>query len=169
MEHRLADLVDLAYFSSNVHTTPQIGETSTLSLDDIQGMIAACGSSLNNGDTSVHIERMDLFGVYHGDRISRITDSVFNTTKPVCVEERASHLIYHFIRSRPLLAGNKLIGSYIFLQYLRINIPRLVVSYAAITALTHLIDESRDDMQEQILGLIQSLVGEWAGVVGGTL
>ena len=75
-----------------------------------------------------------------------------------CVEEKAAHLIYFVIKDHPFVDGNKRIGSFIFLLYLRLQNLPIRLNENGLTALALLIAESAPSQKDLIIRLIVNLL-----------
>lgn len=76
------------------------------------------------------------------------------------LEEKAAHLFYFMIKDHPFVDGNKRIGAYVFIWFLRqagiLDIAR--VTPPALTALTLLVAESDPRYKEKMIQLVLTLL-----------
>ncbi len=76
------------------------------------------------------------------------------------LEEKAAHLFYFMVKDHPFVDGNKRIGAYVFIWFLRqagiLDIARITPS--ALTALTLLIAESDPRYKEKMIQLVLTLL-----------
>lgn len=109
-------------------------------------------------------EASELFGQLRIDsNIKAIFDSihqVFNGEMLYpSLEERAAHLLYFVIKNHPFVDGNKRIGSFLFLLYLRLyqaNFEK--ISNEALVALALLVAQSDREEKELMIQLIVHLL-----------
>ena len=76
------------------------------------------------------------------------------------LEEKAAHLFYFMVKDHPFVDGNKRIGAYVFVWFLRqpgiLDIARITPS--ALTALTLLVAESDPRYKEKTIQLVLTLL-----------
>ncbi len=76
------------------------------------------------------------------------------------IEEKAAHLLYFMVKNHPFVDGNKRIGAYTFIWFLRtagiLNISRITPE--ALTALTLFIAESNSKNKEDMVRLIVMVI-----------
>ncbi|MHB9019438.1 MAG: RhuM family protein [Minisyncoccota bacterium] len=76
------------------------------------------------------------------------------------LEEKAAHLFYFMVKDHPFVDGNKRIGAYVFIWFLRqagiLDIARITPS--ALTALTLLVAESDPRYKEKTIQLVLTLL-----------
>jgi len=76
------------------------------------------------------------------------------------LEEKAAHLFYFMVKDHPFVDGNKRIGAYVFVWFLRqagiLDISRITPS--ALTALTLLVAESDPRYKEKMIQLVLTLL-----------
>ncbi len=91
-------------------------------------------------------EASPLFGNAPDDALERILDDLSRTRSDDPIhqtrEEKAANLLYSVIRDRPFAEGNKRIGAFLFLLYLRQEGLDHDLSPRALTALTLLVAQS---------------------------
>lgn len=74
-------------------------------------------------------------------------------------EEKAAHLLYFVIKDHPFSDGNKRIGSFLFLLYLKISsIDLSKINENTITALALLVAESKSSQKDMMVKLIMHLI-----------
>jgi len=80
------------------------------------------------------------------------------------IASRAAHLLYFVIKNHPLADGNKRIGSFLFLWYLRINQHLLakpveqLINDNMLVALALLIAESKPEQKELMIRLVEHFI-----------
>lgn len=74
------------------------------------------------------------------------------------VEEKAAHLLYFIIKDHPFTDGNKRIGSFIFLLYLKLQSAAIKLNENGLVALALLVAESNPAQKELIIRLIVNLL-----------
>lgn len=109
-------------------------------------------------------EATDLFGQERGEVLVGILGSIEQTmfSEPLYPsrEIKAAHLLYFVIKDRPFSDGNKRIGSFLFLLYLRQEGMALRVNPTALIALALLVAESAPGNKELLIRLIVNLLME---------
>lgn len=115
-------------------------------------------------------EASDLFGVEHGQAFAGALGAIEQTFggKPLysSIEEKAAHLLYFIIKDHPFTDGNKRIGSFLFIIYLRENgyledsSGRVKLNDNALVALALLIAESDPAQKDLMVRLIMNLLAE---------
>ena len=109
-------------------------------------------------------EASPLFGNPQGDALEEILGNVEQTMcgEPVyrTREEKAAHLLYFLVKDRPFTAGNKRIGSLLFLLYLRQEGLDHDLNPQALTALTLMIATSAAGEKDLIIRLVVNLLAE---------
>ena len=84
------------------------------------------------------------------------------------LEEKAAHLLYFVIKDHPFTDGNKRIGSFLFIIYLRENncledsVGRVKLNDNALVALALLIAESDPKQKDLMIRLVMNLLSEEA-------
>ena len=77
------------------------------------------------------------------------------------LEEKAAHLFYFMVKDHPFIDGNKRIGAYIFIWFLRqsgiLDISRILTP-SALTALTLLVAESDPRYKEKMIQLVLTML-----------
>jgi prophage maintenance system killer protein len=109
-------------------------------------------------------EASDLFGQEREGHLQGILGSINQTFDGndlyPSVEEKAAHLLYFVIKDHPFSDGNKRIGSFLFLLYLRENdlLERAGINENGLVALALLIAESDPGQKELMVRLILNLL-----------
>lgn len=73
-------------------------------------------------------------------------------------EEKAAHLLYFVIKDHPFTDGNKRIGSFMFLLYLKSQNMPIKLNENGLVALALLVAESDPGQKEMIVRLIINLL-----------
>ena len=115
-------------------------------------------------------EASDLFGHERGQAFPALLGAIEQTFdgKPLypSVEEKAAHLLYFVIKDHPFTDGNKRIGSFLFIIYLRENgcledaTGKVKLNDNALVALALLIAESEPAQKELMVRLVMNLLAE---------
>lgn len=115
-------------------------------------------------------EANELFGHEREKALHGILGAIEQTFdgKPLypSIEERASHLLYFVIKDHPFTDGNKRIGSFLFILFLRENgylvdsKGKIKLNENALVALALLIAESEPRNKELMIRLIMNLLTE---------
>ncbi|PXF56640.1 MAG: hypothetical protein C4B58_12720 [Deltaproteobacteria bacterium] len=114
----------------------------------------------------VRKEVSEIFGQERGDALSGIIGAVQQTFggKDLypSIEEKAAHLLYFVIKDHPFTDGNKRIGSFLFLLFLKINdlLDQKSFSNRALVALALLTAVSQPGQKELMVRLIVNLISE---------
>ena len=118
-------------------------------------------------------EASGLFGQERGDQLAGILGSIEQTFDGAplypSIEEKAAHLLYFVIKDHPFSDGNKRIGSFLFILFLRENgyledatgAPK--INDNALVALALLTAESEPRNKELMIRLIMNLLTEKVG------
>ncbi len=136
---------------------------ASLPLDDARACIRQLKASLRERG-----EDTDLLGQERGEGLAgileQIEQTVFGEPAYPSIELRAVNLLYFIIKNHPFSDGNKRIGSFLFVEYLRRN-NRLTradgspqIDDNALVALALLIAESDPAQREMILRLALGLL-----------
>jgi prophage maintenance system killer protein len=134
---------------------------SSLEIDKARQAIAALKKEL-----MVRKEASEIFGQERGNALSGIIGAVQQTFggKDLypSVEEKAAHLLYFVIKDHPFTDGNKRIGSFLFLLFLKKNdlLDQKSFSNKALVALALLTAASEPGQKELMVRLIVNLVSE---------
>ena len=109
-------------------------------------------------------EATDIFGRERGDALAGIIGAVQQTfggqdLYPT-VEEKAANLLYFIIKDHPFTDGNKRIGSFLFLFFLKINrfSAEIIPDNRSLVALTLLTASSDPDQKDVLIRLIVNLL-----------
>ncbi len=111
-------------------------------------------------------EASDLFGQERAGHLQGILGSIDQTFDGKdlypSVEEKAAHLFYFVIKDHPFADGNKRIGAFLFLLYLRENdlLESAAINQNGLVALALLIAESDPKQKELMIRLILNLLSE---------
>jgi len=73
-------------------------------------------------------------------------------------EEKAAHLLYFVIKDHPFSDGNKRVGTFLFLLYLRQEDMTMTLSASALTALALLVAVSAPANKDLMIRLIVNLL-----------
>lgn len=112
-------------------------------------------------------EASELFAAERSrDAIGGIVGTVMQTIAGAdaypSVESKAAHLLYFIVKNHPFVDGNKRVGAYSFVWFLRharaLDTRRITPE--ALTALTLLIAESNPKDKERLVGLVVTLIGK---------
>ena len=109
-------------------------------------------------------EASDLFGQEREQQLKGILGNLDQTFggKDLysSVEEKAAHLLYFVIKDHPFSDGNKRIGSFLFLLFLRQNnlLEESGINVNALVALALLIAESDPKQKDLMIRLIMNLL-----------
>ncbi|PXF52748.1 MAG: hypothetical protein C4B58_16555 [Deltaproteobacteria bacterium] len=134
---------------------------SSLEIDKASQAIAALKKEL-----MVRKEASEIFGQERGNALSGIIGAVQQTFggKDLysSVEEKAAHLLYFVIKDHPFTDGNKRIGSFLFLLFLKKNdlLDQKSFSNKALVALALLTAASEPGQKELMVRLIVNLISE---------
>ena len=107
-------------------------------------------------------EATPLFGQERGEALQgilgNIEQTMFGESLYRSREEKAAHLLYFVIKDHPFSDGNKRIGSFLFLLYLRQEGMAMNINENALTALALLIAESNPASKELMIRLVVNLL-----------
>jgi len=132
-----------------------------LELDEARSSIASLKKEL-----SMKGEATAIFGQERGDSLAGIIGAIRQTFGGQDlypgVEEKAAHLLYFVIKDHPFIDGNKRIGSFLFLLFLKTNglLDKYGFSNKALVALTLLTASSDPRQKELLVRLIINLLSE---------
>ena len=107
-------------------------------------------------------EATDIFGQERGEGLMGILGAIQQTfggqdLYPT-MEEKAANLLYFIIKDHPFVDGNKRIGSFLFLLFLRLNCDVLNFDNKALVALTLLIASSDPAHKDLLVRLVINLL-----------
>ena len=109
-------------------------------------------------------EATPLFGNPRGEALDGILASLeqtmFGDSLYRSREEKAAHLLYFIVKDHPFTDGNKRIGSFLFLLYLRQEGVTHRLTPQGLTALTLLLAESAPSNKDLMIRLIMNLLVE---------
>jgi len=109
-------------------------------------------------------EATDLFGYERGEGLAGIIGAIQQTFGGrdlyPSVEEKAAHLLYFVIKDHPFLDGNKRIGSFLFILFLKMNglLDRLRFDNKALVALALLTAAGDPGQKDLLVRLIVNLL-----------
>ncbi len=109
-------------------------------------------------------EATDIFGHERGNALGGIIGAVQQTFGGhdlyPGIEEKAAHLLYFIVKDHPFTDGNKRIGSFLFLLFLRDNdlLDDGKLNSNALVALTLLTAASDPDQKDLLIRLIVNLL-----------
>ncbi len=134
----------------NIHTNPEEIITYEYAIESIKALKEELGAS-------------GLFGIERGEALKGILGNIMQSFggEPLypSAEEKAAHLLYFVIKDHPFSDGNKRIGSFLFLLYLKISsIDLSKINENTITALALLVAESKPEQKEIMIKLIMNLI-----------
>jgi len=134
---------------------------SGLEIEEARQSIAALKKEL-----ATRKEANEIFGRERGNALSGIIGAVQQTFGGQdlypSVEEKAAHLLYFVIKDHPFTDGNKRIGSFLFLLFLKKNdlLGQKSFSNKALVALALLTAVSEPGQKELMIRLIENLISE---------
>jgi|SaaInlStandDraft_6_1057023.scaffolds.fasta_scaffold01387_13 death-on-curing family protein len=105
-----------------------------------------------------------FFGLERDESFKAILGNIEQTFDGVSlypsVEERAAHLFYFTIKDHPFSDGNKRIGCFLFLMFLKLNdiLQPSTLNDMTLVTLALLIAESKAEEKELMIKLIQNLI-----------
>lgn len=151
-------------YDENALPLPKITEKTQQTVPDLASVRAAIGSLksrlLKKGEAT------EIFGRERGNSLAAILGAIQQTYDGSelypGIEEKAAHLLYFVIKDHPFTDGNKRIGSFLFLLFLRLNgieggrhfDNRTLVALALLTA------ASNPDQKDMLIRLIVNLLSE---------
>ena len=107
-------------------------------------------------------EATALFGNERNDNLQSILanldQTMFCEELYKSVEEKAANLLYMAIKDHPFSDGNKRIGSFLFILYIKINKITVSIDNIGLTSLALLIAESNPQQKDLIVRLIVNLL-----------
>src|SRR5690606_18458400 len=124
--------------------------TASAAIVELKASLLECG------------EATALFGRERGDALAallgNIEQSMFGESLYKSREEKAAHLLYFTIKNHPFTDGNKRIGSFLFILYLRHEGIASAINDNTLTALALLVAESNPANKDLLLRLIVNLL-----------
>jgi len=111
-------------------------------------------------------EATGIFGQERGEGLAGLIGAIQQTFGGrelyPSVEEKAANLLYFVIKDHPFIDGNKRIGSFLFLLFLRANglLDEKELNNRALVALALLTAASESGQKEILIRLIMNLIGE---------
>ncbi len=153
----------LLQYDENNLPTPETKHVAKygLEIDKARQAIAAFKKEL-----MVRREASEIFGRERGNALSGIIGAVQQTFGGQdlypSVEEKAAHLLYFVIKDHPFTDGNKRIGSFLFLLFLKKNdlLGQKSFSNKALVALALLTAVSEPGQKKLMIRLIENLISE---------
>lgn len=113
-------------------------------------------------DLSARNEATHLFGLEREGGLDSILNNIEQTFGGEhlykTAEEKAAHLLYFVIKDHPFTDGNKRIGSFMFLLYLKSQNLPVKLNENGLVALALLVASSNPDQKEMIIRLIINLL-----------
>ena len=107
-------------------------------------------------------EATEIFGQERGEGLTGILGAIQQTFGGQDLypsfEEKAANLLYFIIKDHPFVDGNKRIGSFLFLLFLRLNRDVLNFDNKALVALTLLIASSDPAQKDLLIRLVINLL-----------
>jgi prophage maintenance system killer protein len=124
--------------------------TASAAIVELKASLLECG------------EATALFGRERGDALAallgNIEQSMFGESLYKSREEKAAHLLYFTIKNHPFTDGNKRIGSFLFILYLRHEGIASAINDNTLTALALLVAESNPANKDLLIRLIVNLL-----------
>jgi len=108
-------------------------------------------------------EATDIFGRERGDALAGILGAIRQTfggrdVYPL-VAEKAAHLLYFIVKDHPFTDGNKRIGAFLFVLFLRENgFSSAIPDSRGLVALTLLIAASPPEQKDLLIRLVMNLL-----------
>lgn len=104
-----------------------------------------------------------LFGIERKDALKGILGNLMQSFGGQdlypSIEEKAAHLLYFVIKDHPFSDGNKRIGSFLFLVYIKMsNIESSKLNENTLTAIALLVAQSSPDQKDVVIKLIMNLI-----------
>jgi len=127
---------------------------------------AAAGAAIGDfkRELMARREASELFGKSRGEALEGILASIeqtmFGETLYRSREEKAANLLYLVVKDHPFFDGNKRIGSFLFMLYLKQEDIAHALNPSALTALALLIAESAPPSKDLMIRLIMNLLVE---------
>jgi prophage maintenance system killer protein len=107
-------------------------------------------------------EATDLFGNERNMQlqsiIANLDQTMFGEELYKSVEEKAANLLYMVIKDHPFSDGNKRIGSFLFLLYIKLNLLQLELGNIGLTSLALLVAGSDPSQKDLLIRLIVNLL-----------
>jgi len=114
------------------------------------------------GDLMARKEATPLFANDTSHRLESILNNIEQTFDGEMlygsIEEKAAHLLYFIIKDHPFTDGNKRIGCFIFLLYLKSNHLPIKLNDNGLVALALLIAESNPSQKDILIRLVVNLL-----------
>jgi len=139
---------------------PKKGKQAALSSLSYEAAIEAI--SILKADLMARSEATPLFGNDRNKSLESILNNIEQTFRGdqlyKTVEEKAAHLLYFIIKDHPFTDGNKRIGCFIFLLYLKLQNAALKLNENGLVALALLVAESNPIQKDLMIRLIVNLL-----------
>lgn len=107
-------------------------------------------------------EATSLFANERSDNLQSILanldQTMFGEELYKSAEEKAANLLYMVIKDHPFSDGNKRIGSFLFILYMRVNKLPLTIDNLGLTSLALLVAESNPQQKDLMIRLIINLL-----------
>jgi prophage maintenance system killer protein len=107
-------------------------------------------------------EATPLFGQERNNSMQSILSNIEQTFDGIplykTVEEKAAHLLYFIIKDHPYVDGNKRIGCFVFLLYLKLQNIVINLNENGLVALALLLAESAPEQKEILIKLIVNIL-----------
>jgi len=137
------------------------GSRAVLEIFDARRAIVALKEELMRRD-----EATAIFGQERGAGLAGILGSIQQTFGGQelypSIEEKAAHLLYFVIKDHPLVDGNKRVGSFLFLLFLKRNGLSHGIDTKALVSTALLIAASDPGQKELVIRLVVNLLGKSA-------
>lgn len=148
----------LAYDEGALKIPEQVKETTPrLNYEAALSAIESLKTDLGARNEAIH-----LFGLERNGGLDSILNNIEQTFsgEPLykTPEEKAAHLLYFIIKDHPFTDGNKRIGSFMFLLYLKSQSMPIKLNENGLVALALLVAESDPGQKEMIIRLIVNLL-----------
>lgn len=136
---------------------PGVNTTSKLTYPAALSAIASLKTDLGTRNEATH-----LFGQERDGGLDSILNNIEQTFDgdPLykTAEEKAAHLLYFVIKDHPFIDGNKRIGSFMFLLYLKSQNMPIKLNENGLVALALLVAESNPNQKEMLIRLVVNLL-----------
>ncbi len=107
-------------------------------------------------------EATHFFGLERDEGLKSILNNIEQTFDGEALyetpEEKAAHVLYLVIKDHPFTDGNKRIGSFMFLLYLKSQSLPIKINESGLVALALLVAESNPNQKEMMIRLIVNLI-----------
>lgn len=144
-------------------TTTKQNNMLALRYDDVLSAISSLKTELMSKG-----EATELFGQVRGEGLISAIETIEQGFGDILfypnIASRSAHLLYFVIKNHPLADGNKRIGSFLFLWYLRLNQHLLakpvsqLINDNTLVALALLVAESLPEQKELMIRLVEHFI-----------